>query len=57
VHSEELSGDLGVAVKEYRAGRVEYSAAFEFIVDIYREELENWIIENKLLSVQLKYIK
>ena len=56
IHTEELDGDLQSAVRGYRSGDSTYESAFEFLTDIFKEDLENWIIENKLLSIQLKYI-
>jgi hypothetical protein len=57
IHTEELDGDLQVAVRGYRSGSATYEHAFEFLTECFREDLESWIIENKLLSVQLKCIQ
>lgn len=57
VHVEEVDGDLQAAIKGYRSGQATYESSFEFLTDVFREELEAWIIENKLLSVQLKCIQ
>lgn len=66
VHGLELSGELQEAVLEYRRNRQKltkedtegHSALFEkyheFLTDIYKEDLEHWINENRVLDINLK---
>ena len=66
MHGLELSGDLQKAVLEYRSSRQKlalddtrgleelYSRYHEMVVDLYREDLEEWINENLVINLMLK---
>ena len=57
IHSQELDGDIQKAVINYRNGNITYERALEFMTEMFYEELEQWVVENKVLSLQLKSIQ